>query len=40
VDDIGAEIGYQDAASFRRLFKRCTGLSPAAYRRRFDMARL
>ena len=40
VDDIGAEIGYQDAASFRRLFKRFTGLSPAAYRRRFDMARL
>jgi transcriptional regulator GlxA family with amidase domain len=40
VDDIGAEIGYQDAASFRRLFRRLTGLTPAAYRRRFDMARL
>ena len=40
VDDIGAEIGYGDPASFRRLFKRFTGLTPGAYRRRFDMARL
>ena len=40
VDDIGAEVGYRDSASFRRLFKRLTGLTPATYRRRFDMARL
>jgi transcriptional regulator GlxA family with amidase domain len=40
VDDIGVEIGYQDAASFRRLFKRFTGLTPAAYRRRFNMSRV
>jgi transcriptional regulator GlxA family with amidase domain len=40
VDAIGVEIGYQDAASFHRLFRRLTGLTPAAYRRRFDMARL
>ena len=40
VDEIGAEIGYEDPASFRRLFKRLTGLTPAAYRRRFDIARI
>ncbi|HTO66155.1 MAG TPA: helix-turn-helix domain-containing protein [Bradyrhizobium sp.] len=40
VDDIATEIGYSDPTSFRRLFKRFTGLSPAAYRRRFDLGRL
>jgi len=35
-DDVGAEIGYDDPASFRRVFKRGTGLSPAAYRKKFQ----
>ncbi|MBD3664431.1 GlxA family transcriptional regulator [Sulfitobacter aestuariivivens] len=34
-DDVGAAIGYEDPASFRRVFKRGTGLSPAAYRKKF-----
>jgi len=37
VDDIGWKIGYEDAAFFRRLFKRMTGLSPSAYRRNFQI---
>jgi len=35
VQEIAEEVGYEDAAFFRDLFKRHTGLSPAAYRRRF-----
>jgi len=34
-DEVGAAIGYEDPASFRRVFKRGTGLSPAAYRKKF-----
>jgi transcriptional regulator GlxA family with amidase domain len=34
-DTVGAMVGYEDPASFRRLFKRQTGLTPAQYRRRF-----
>ncbi len=33
-DDIAGEVGYAETSSFRRLFKRLVGLSPAAYRRR------
>ncbi len=33
VDAIGFEVGYQDPAFFRRLFKRTTGLTPGAYRK-------
>ena len=36
IDTVGAEVGYEDPASFRRLFKRATGLSPAAYRKKFQ----
>jgi transcriptional regulator GlxA family with amidase domain len=39
IDEIGREIGYEDPASFRRLFKRKTHLTPAAYRRRFGKSR-
>jgi transcriptional regulator GlxA family with amidase domain len=39
IDEIGHEVGYEDPASFRRLFKRKTMLTPAAYRRRFGKAR-
>lgn len=40
VDDIGWAVGYEDAAFFRRLFKRITGMTPAAYRRKFKVAAL
>jgi transcriptional regulator GlxA family with amidase domain len=36
VDDIAEAVGYDDPASFRRLFKRRAGLTPAAYRRKFQ----
>ncbi len=36
VDDVGLQVGYEDPAFFRRLFKRSTGLTPTAYRRRFE----
>ena len=35
VDVVGYEVGYEDPTFFRRLFKRTTGLPPAAYRRKF-----
>ena len=34
-DTVAAEVGYEDPASFRRIFKRHTGVTPARYRRRF-----
>jgi transcriptional regulator GlxA family with amidase domain len=34
-DEISAEVGYEDPAFFRRLFKRRTGLTLGAYRRLF-----
>jgi transcriptional regulator GlxA family with amidase domain len=42
VDEISWRVGYEEAAFFRRLFKRTTGLAPGAYRKRFripDFAR-
>jgi transcriptional regulator GlxA family with amidase domain len=35
VDAIGRDVGYEDASSFSRLFRRLTGISPGDYRRRF-----
>ncbi len=35
VDQVGWRVGYEDPTFFRRLFKRITGVSPAAYRRKF-----
>ncbi len=35
VDTITWQVGYEDSNSFRRLFKKYTGLSPRAYRDRF-----
>ena len=35
VDEISGKVGYQDTASFRRLFKRKAGLTPMAYRKKF-----
>ena len=35
VDQISWNVGYEDPAFFRRLFKRITGITPRAYRRKF-----
>lgn len=35
-DSVAAEVGYENPAFFRRLFRRCTGLNPGAYRRMFS----
>ena len=34
-EQIAAEIGYENPAFFRRLFRRATGLTPGQYRRMF-----
>jgi transcriptional regulator GlxA family with amidase domain len=36
-DEISWQVGYEDAAFFRRLFKRITGMTPGTYRRRFQI---
>ncbi|HEY0721012.1 MAG TPA: helix-turn-helix domain-containing protein, partial [Gammaproteobacteria bacterium] len=38
VAQIAAAVGYDDETSFRRIFARHTGLSPAEYRKRFRRA--
>ncbi len=35
IDEIGGRVGYEDIASFRRLFKRKSGLTPMAYRKKY-----
>ena len=35
VEAIGREVGYEDAASFRRLFRRLAGMAPGDYRKKF-----
>jgi AraC-like DNA-binding protein len=37
VETVGREVGYEDAASFRRLFKRLAGMGPGEYRRKFQL---
>jgi transcriptional regulator GlxA family with amidase domain len=39
VAEIAEEVGYRDVASFRRLFKRKTGISPTGHRRMFGVNR-
>ena len=39
IDWIGREVGYEDPASFRRIFKRKVGLTPSIYRRGFGRGR-
>jgi transcriptional regulator GlxA family with amidase domain len=34
LEEVGSMVGYDDPGFFRRLFKRQTGLTPAAYRRK------
>jgi transcriptional regulator GlxA family with amidase domain len=36
VEQVGRDVGYEDAASFRRLFRRLTGMAPGDYRRKFQ----
>ncbi|WP_455372322.1 GlxA family transcriptional regulator [Limibacillus halophilus] len=36
IDEIAAQVGYEDPASFRRVFKRCAGMTPVAYRKKFQ----
>ena len=36
IEDVAASVGYEDDASFRRIFKRRVGLTPAAYRKKFQ----
>lgn len=35
IDEVGYKVGYEDPTFFRRLFKRKTGLTPVAYKRKF-----
>lgn len=35
VEQVAQLVGYEDAASFRRLFRRLVGMSPGDYRRKF-----
>ena len=35
IEDAAPAVGYENPAFFRRLFKRCTGLTPGQYRRMF-----
>lgn len=37
IDEIGWNVGYEDPAFFRRLFKRITGITAGAYRRKFQV---
>jgi transcriptional regulator GlxA family with amidase domain len=37
VEAIAREVGYEDLASFRRLFRRTAGMTPGDYRRKFQM---
>lgn len=40
VEKVGYEVGYENTAFFRRVFKRTTQLTPAGYRRKFQIPRV
>jgi transcriptional regulator GlxA family with amidase domain len=35
IEEIGWTVGYEDPASFRKLFRRVAGVAPGIYRRRY-----
>ena len=37
IEEISWAVGYEDPASFRRLFKRLAALTPGEYRQRFQI---
>jgi len=37
VDEVCAAVGYEDPGSFRRIFRREVGVTPSAYRRRYQL---
>ncbi len=37
IDETSSQVGYEDPAFFRRLFKRIAGVTPGAYRRNFNL---
>ncbi len=37
IEEISAQVGYEDSGSFRRLFKRTVGTSPHRYRQRYQV---
>lgn len=37
VETVAREVGYEDTASFRRLFRRLVGMTPGDYRRKFRL---
>jgi transcriptional regulator GlxA family with amidase domain len=37
VEQVAADVGYADVGSFRRVFRRLTGITPGEYRRKFRM---
>ena len=39
LDIVAHEVGYEDEASFRKLFKRRTGITPSEHRRQFGIER-
>ena len=40
IEEIALEVGYEDLASFRRLFRRLAGMSPGDYRRKLQVPNL
>lgn len=40
VDEISWQVGYEDPAFFRRLFKRITSVTPSTYRRKFQIPKI
>ncbi|MFT4726581.1 MAG: transcriptional regulator GlxA family with amidase domain [Granulosicoccus sp.] len=36
IEEVAESVGYEDPASFRRIFKRNVGQSSAAYRKKFQ----
>ena len=37
VEEVARQVGYEDPASFRRLFRRLVGMTPGDYRRKFQV---